>query len=60
MIKMSDVMTYEEFLERYLVNKEEFQFYFKNQIVNICYGRKGTFSYNIVDNNDLVLPEVSR
>lgn len=39
-IKISDVMTYEEFLERYLVNKEEFQFYYKNKIVNICYGSK--------------------
>lgn len=42
-IKISDIMTYEEFIERYLVNKEEFQFYYKNKIVNICYGAKGTF-----------------
>ena len=40
-------MTYEEFLESYLINKEEFQFYYKNKIVNICYGSKGTFAYNI-------------
>lgn len=54
-IKISDVMTYEEFLERYLVNKEEFQFYYKNKIVNICYGSKGTFSYNVVEGNIVIL-----
>jgi len=54
-IKISDVMTYEEFLERYLVNKEEFQFYYKNKIVNICYGPKGTFSYNVVESNVVIL-----
>lgn len=54
-IKISDVMTYEEFLERYLVNKEEFQFYYKNKIVNICYGSKWTFSYNVVEGNIVIL-----
>lgn len=54
-IKISDVMTYEEFLERYLVNKEEFQFYYKNKIINICYGSKGTFSYNVVEGNIVIL-----
>lgn len=53
-IKISDIMTYEEFLERYLVNNEEFQFYYKNKIVNICYGAKGTFTYNIVENNVVI------
>ena len=48
-------MTYEEFLESYLINKEEFQFYYKNKIVNICYGAKGTFAYNIVENNVVIL-----
>ncbi len=51
---MSDVMIYEEFLERYLVNKEEFQFYYENKIVNICYGAKGTFSYNIIENDAMI------
>jgi len=50
-------MTYEEFLERYLINKEEFQFYYKNKIVNICYGEKGTFTYNIVENNLVIFKE---
>lgn len=54
-IKISDVMNYEEFLERYLVNKEEFQFNYKNKIVNICYGSKGTFSYNVVEGNIVIL-----
>lgn len=54
-IIISDIMTYEGFLESYLVNKEEFQFYFKNKIVNICYGSKGTFAYNIVENNVVIL-----
>ncbi len=54
-VKISDIMTYEEFLERYLVNKEEFQFYYKNKIVNICYGPKGTFSYNVVESNAVIL-----
>ena len=53
--KISDIMTYEEFLERYLVNKEEFQFYYKNKVVNICYGRNGTFSFNIVENKTVIL-----
>ena len=47
-------MKLEEFLERYLVNKEEFLFYYKDKIVNICYGAKGTFSYNIIE-NDVVI-----
>lgn len=38
-----------------MVNKEEFQFYYKNKIVNICYEPKGTFSYNIVENNVVIL-----
>ena len=54
-IKISDIMPYEEFLERYLNNKEEFQFYYKNKIVNICYGSKGTFAYNVVENNVVIL-----
>ena len=29
--KISNIMTYEKFLESYLVNKEEFQFYYKNK-----------------------------
>ena len=53
-IKLSDVMTYEEFLERYLVNKEEFIFYYNDKIINICYGTKGTFSYNIIENDVLI------
>lgn len=53
--KLSDVMTYDEFIERYLVNKEEFQFYYKNKIVNICYGPKETFLYNVVENNVVIL-----
>ena len=54
-IKISDIMTYEEFLESYLINKEEFQFYYKNKIVNICYGAKGMYAYNIVENNVVIL-----
>ena len=53
-IKISDVMTYEEFLERYLTNKEEFVFYYNDKIINICYGMRGTFSYNIVKNDVLI------
>ena len=55
MNKISDIMTYDEFLERYLINKEEFKFYYKNKIVNICYGEKGMFTYNIVENNVVIL-----
>ena len=54
-IKISDIMTYKEFLERYLDNKEEFQFYYKNKTVNICYGSNGTFAYNVVENNVVIL-----
>lgn len=54
MIRISDIMTYEEFLERYLVNLEEFEFYYKDKIINICYGAKGLFSYNVVENGVLV------
>lgn len=54
-VKLSDIITYDEFLERYLTNKEEFQFYYKNKIVNICYGSNGTFSYNIVENNVVIV-----
>ena len=54
-VKISDVMTYEEFLERYLINKEEFIFYYNDIIINICYGSEGTFSYNIVKNDIRIL-----
>lgn len=52
--KLSDVMTYEEFLERYLINHEEFIFYYRNKVINICYGKTGTFSYNIIENNTMI------
>lgn len=53
-VKMSDIMTYDEFLERYLVNHEEFVFYYKNKIINLCWGRDGKFEYNIIENNFLI------
>ncbi len=53
-IKISDVMTYNEFLERYLVNHDEFLFYYKNKTINLCYGEAGKFTYNIVENNVLI------
>ncbi|MBQ8404114.1 MAG: hypothetical protein IJX55_06795 [Clostridia bacterium] len=55
--KISDIMNYSEFLERYLVNQEEFIFYYKDIEINICYGINGTFSYNITKNRVLILKE---
>lgn len=52
--KISDFISYKQFLEKYLVNHEEFQFYYKDRIINICYGKNGTFSYNIVRNYKVV------
>ena len=56
-VKISDIMNYDEFLERYLVNHEEFIFYYKDTEINICYGTNGTFSYNITKNRVLILKE---
>ena len=50
-IKISDIMTYEEFLESYLINKEEFQFYYKNKIVNLINEK-----YSIYSDNDHIVP----
>lgn len=56
-VKISEVMSYEEFLERYLVNCEEFIFYYKDKEINLCYGPQGTFSYNVVKDNVLIYEE---
>ena len=48
-------MNYEEFLERYLINREEFVFYYKDMEINICYGNNETFSYNICKNKKFIV-----
>lgn len=53
-VKIQDVMSYEEFLERYLVNHEEFIFYYKDYEINLCYGSNATFSYNISKDKKLI------
>ena len=53
-VKIQDVMSYEEFLEAYLINHEEFLFFYKNLEINLCYGSNGTFSYNICKNEKLI------
>lgn len=53
--KISDDMSYREFLDRYLINHEEFVFYYKEMEINFCYGANGSFLYNIVKNGVKIL-----
>lgn len=54
---LHEEVSWEEFLERYLIHHEEFVFYYNNKEVNICWGENGLFSYNVTSGNKKLLEE---
>jgi len=46
-----------EFYERYTENFEEFLFWYKEYKINLCYGKNGSFSYNISNGKKLLATE---
>lgn len=54
MTKLIEEMDWNEFYDRYTQNFEEFRFQYGNKIITLCYGRNGTFAYNIVENKKVI------
>ncbi len=54
MKKLHEEMSWNEFYERYTINYEEFVFSYKNYRINLCYGKEGSFSYNLVKNGKII------
>ena len=54
MKKVIDEMNWDEFYYRYTQNFEEFTFRYMNAKITLCYGKNGSFSYNIVENKRVI------
>lgn len=54
MKKIMEEMDWDEFYFRYTHNFEEFNFKYRNWIITLCYGKKGTFAYNIVADKKVI------
>lgn len=53
--KLHIYLSWNEFLVRYLENYEEFLFHYKDNKINICYGKNGSFSFNIIRDNKKII-----
>lgn len=53
--KLVNELSYKDFLKRYLVNHEEFRFHYKEYIINLCWGKKGKYEYNIIHNKRVIV-----
>ena len=47
-------LPWEEFVDRYINNHEEFRFWYKEYEINLSYGLKGKFAYCIMINKKMI------